>query len=301
MIKKIAILSSILLTGCSMFSSHDDTVKMPDNGSVQQASSEGMNNSSAQQPAASSSSTANTQPENQPLDIQQAAATQSDSVKENTETKPTAGNTEKVAAASDNDSSTESGINLPKAAVNTTSKSPIIVMDNSILAIQSLLEKNADKINNNPKELKVIIDKYLLPNIDTNRIAAMMLGPKWRTATATQKTEFINQFLTLLTGLYAKNVAKVGQYSVSFNNLPESSWKDQKYVQVTGIIRNENSNSQGSNITVYIISQDGKWLIYDIAVEGISIMQNYQSQFRPISNMEEAIDGVKRVNARSQG
>ncbi len=298
MIKKIALLSSILLTGCSAFTSHDDTVARPDNNTQQQPTTSEAHTNKNQVVLDSSTNESNS-PGNHPLDIQQATATatqSSDSVQGN-ETTPAAATT----AKQNEITSTNSGITLPQPAANTTSNSPIVVMDNSILIIQSLLEKNAKQINNNPKELKVIIDKYLLPNIDTNRIAAMMLGPKWRTATAEQKSEFITQFLTLLTGLYAKNVAKVGQYKLTFNNLPESAWKDKKYVQVTGVIKNENENSPGSNITVYIISQDGKWLIYDIAVEGISIMQNYQSQFKPIATMDEAIEGVKRVNARSQG
>ena len=53
--------------------------------------------------------------------------------------------------------------------------------------------------------------------------------------------------------------------------------------------------------TVYIINDDNKWKIYDIAIEGISIMQNYQSQFRPISSMNDVIKGVERVNARTKG
>lgn len=189
---------------------------------------------------------------------------------------------------------------LPPAVTNTTAESPIKMMNNSVMVIQNLLEKRADQIENNPKDLKIIIDKYLVPNVDMNKVASMMLGPKWRTATQKQKQQFIDNFLVLLTNIYARNVAKVGRYKISFDSIPKSEWQDKKYVQVTGHIVNLNSNNQGSNMTVYIISTDNKWKIYDIAVEGVSIMKNYQSQFRPIDTMEQAIEGVKKVNARSK-
>ena len=291
MIKKIVLISSVLLTGCTMMTSNNDA-KPASNPSLNNTQSASTLNTKNDVTETSQNQDINLSPATpQKKSIQHSDSMTSDNNNETIVTKETQNASENI-----------SNDNLPKAVLNTVNESPIKMMNNSILIIQNLLEKHAKQIEKNPKELKVIIDKYLIPNIDTNKIAGIMLGPKWRTATPEQKSEFINQFLTLLTNLYAKNIAKVGKYKIEFNSLPKSVWQGKNYVQATGrVINLNNTNSPGSNITVYIVKDDNRWKIYDIAVEGISIMKNYQSQFRPIQTMEQAIQGVKKVNARSQG
>jgi phospholipid transport system substrate-binding protein len=295
MIKKIALLSTVLLVGCSTFST-DNTNSNPNKSSdLQQTtnSTTGIDTVTSK----NNSQTTNTS-------VKSSNNREQPSKQKNTNSTPTA----LIAQDKNIKPSTNVSNKIPSTKITHTStatnsdQSPLIMLDNSILTIQSILKKKTDEINSNPKELKIIIDKYLLPNVDTNKVAAMMLGPKWRTASDQQKNKFINQFLILLTNIYARNVAKVGAYEVTLNSLPTEAWKDKKYVQVTGnVINTDNQNNSGSNITVYIINSDNKWKIYDIAIEGISIMQNYQSQFRPISSMNDVIKGVEKVNARTKG
>lgn len=282
MIKKLALLSTVLLAGCSTVST-ENTSTTPANKNLQSAAKT-MPESNAQITNTSNSPSKNTE---QPTKQQNIDSSPTITKASNKNDEPSNASTQAVVNGS---------------ITTSSNQSPITMLDKSILTIQTILKKKSDEINNNPEELKSVIDKYLLPNVDTNKVAAMMLGPKWRTATKQQKTRFINQFLTLLTNIYAKNVAKVGAYEVTFNSLPTEAWKGKKYVQVTGKVINITSqNESGSNITVYIINDDNKWKIYDIAIEGISIMQNYQSQFRPISSMNDVIKGVERVNARTKG
>ena len=184
---------------------------------------------------------------------------------------------------------------------NEADRNPVQVLHESIINIQHIIDQNSDEIKNNPHKLREIVNKYLIPNVAEKRVAAMLLGPKWRTATPQQRKKFINAFTTLLIHIYSKNVTQVGNYKVKLDPVSKDQWQGQSHITVHGrLVKASEQNSQGSSLDIYLVKEDQRWKIYDIAVEGISIMKNYRSQFDSIDTMEGVIKAVKKVNARSK-
>tara|TARA_R110002167_G_scaffold100231_3_gene261881 strand:- start:684 stop:1106 length:423 start_codon:yes stop_codon:yes gene_type:complete len=140
--------------------------------------------------------------------------------------------------------------------------------------------------------------------MDLDDIAGNMLGKKWNSASAQDKKEFITGFMNMLVLLYSKNIAQVGDYELKFNPLrPSADWKspNTKNVQVTGVLFKKGSESKGSNVVVYLKkTSQNTWKIYDVAIEGVSIIQNYRSQFRSLASVSAAIAAVKKVNERNK-
>ena len=179
-------------------------------------------------------------------------------------------------------------------------QNPTAVIEASIIKIQEIVAKNAGQLSNDPQALIRVIKKNLIPNLDVNKIASNMLGEKWESATKTQQDAFINGFMNMLVLMYSKNVAQVGDYKIKFRPIRGNSWKTQDTIQISGLITKNDSNAQGSRVTIYLIkSPQNQWKIYDVAVEGISIIQNYRSQFQSLSTMADAITAVDKVNARA--
>ena len=56
------------------------------------------------------------------------------------------------------------------------------------------LDANRAAYVNNPKMVRALADKYLLPYFDTRYAAQLVLGKYWRTATEDQRTRFIEAF-----------------------------------------------------------------------------------------------------------
>ena len=191
--------------------------------------------------------------------------------------------------------------NTPKEVTTPQAlQDPAVVIESSIIKIQDIVAKNASQLSNNPQALIRVIKKNLIPNLDVNKIASNMLGEKWESATKTQQDDFINGFMKMLVLMYSKNVAQVGDYKIKFRPLRGNTWKTQDTIQVSGVITKDGSYSQGSRITIYLIkTPQNKWKIYDVAAEGISIIQNYRSQFQSLSTMADAITAVDKVNARA--
>lgn len=181
-----------------------------------------------------------------------------------------------------------------------TLQNPTAVIESSIIKIQDILAKNASQLSNDPQALIRVIKKNLITHLDVNKIASDMLGEKWETATKAQQDAFINGFMNMLVLMYSKNVAQLGDYKIKFRPLRGDSWKTQDTLQISGIITKDGSSAQGSRITVYLIkSPQNQWKIYDVAAEGISIIQNYRSQFQSLSTVADAITAVDKVNARA--
>ena len=191
--------------------------------------------------------------------------------------------------------------NMPKdVTAPQTLQSPTVIIESSIIKIQNIVAKNASHLSNDPQALIRVIKKYLIPNLDVNKIANNMLGKKWETATKAQQDAFIKGFMNMLALMYSKNVAQVGNYKIRFRPLLGDSFKTHDTLQISGLITKDDSNAQGSRISIYLIkSPRNQWKIYDVAVEGVSIIQNYRSQFQKFSTVADAITAVDKVNARA--
>ncbi len=56
------------------------------------------------------------------------------------------------------------------------------------------IDANRDALAKDPARVRAVIDQYLLPHFDTDYAARLVLGKHWRTATAEQRTRFIETF-----------------------------------------------------------------------------------------------------------
>jgi len=75
-------------------------------------------------------------------------------------------------------------------------------------------------------------------------------------------------------------------------------WKTAQYIAVKGAVTSK-SNGSTSQVTYYLERSGNTWKIYDMAVEGVSFMQNFRSQFQSFSDMDSLLKRVDELNAQS--
>ena len=103
------------------------------------------------------------------------------------------------------------------------------------------------------------------------------LGRNWRKLNPEQRIEFKKLFGKLVMHTYSKRLEEAGERpKFEFGKtveLPKSRLEIQSEVEYLS-----------DKITVYyrLAKRDGRWEVYDIVVEGVSLMNNYRKQFNSI-------------------
>ncbi len=162
------------------------------------------------------------------------------------------------------------------------------------------LSANQSQLQKDPSIVRHIVETVLVPDIDTNRMAGLVVGRNaWRSASSSERREFVKQFKLVVIATYSDALASFDDDKVVIYP-PRQSFEDKKYAQVTSAILRK--SGQKIAISYDLISTTDKntgknvWRIYDFSIEGVSIVQNYRAQFASTL----ANGGMKRLITQLQ-
>jgi phospholipid transport system substrate-binding protein len=127
---------------------------------------------------------------------------------------------------------------------------------------------------------------------DAEESAKRALGPHWAQRTPDERAEFVRLFTDLLERSYASKIELYEGEKVTYGT--ETVEGDQATVRTRIVTK------QGAEIPInYRLNQrDGRWLVYDVFVEGVSLVANYRTQFNKIIQASSYQELVKRLRAR---
>lgn len=150
------------------------------------------------------------------------------------------------------------------------------------------LKSRAVELANNPAELKAFTERYALPYIDTARMARFIVGRPWRAATEIQQQTFIDEFTTSMLRSYSGSLLKFDIEKIDVA-APIPDGNDRVLIP-TKIIQGSGSSAE----VVYRVFKEkdsGNWMIYDVIVEGISVLVSFREAYG--SDIERhGLDGV---------
>lgn len=152
----------------------------------------------------------------------------------------------------------------------------------------------ADKdLKKNEVKRRQILKKTISIIFDYPEMAKRSLGKHWNSRTAAEKKQFSELFATLLENSYAGKIE-------SYNN--------EKIVYIKDIVENEHAEVKSKVVTAardeftldYRLSKhNGKWMVYDVIIEGVSLVSNYRSQFNKIITANGYDRLVKKLQSKS--
>ena len=120
-----------------------------------------------------------------------------------------------------------------------------------------------------------MVDDVVVPRVDAPFITQIVLGPTYRTATADQKTRFTSAFKNMIVRAYAD--AMLDNYdSVKVEWLPVRMAPAADDAVVNTKLQRADGNQYGIGFRVHKVDSD--WKIYDISVEGISLLTSFKTQ-----------------------
>jgi len=181
---------------------------------------------------------------------------------------------------------------------------------NSIAALgpEELVKKTAEDVmfaiktdqeiqKGNKEKIYKLAEEKILPNFDFEKVARLVLGRAWRSASDKQKKEFIIEFRTLLLKTYAVALSKYKDQKIEFKPTRTSEESDIVIVK-SEIIQ---SGAQPIKVNYALSKRTGKWLVFDIVIEGVSLVTNYRSQFSSEIRRNGMDTLIKKLAKKNKG
>jgi len=137
----------------------------------------------------------------------------------------------------------------------------------------------ADKSLRNGDTSKIIqmVDSKLMPHVNFRRMTALATGPAWRKATPEQQKRLQDEFKTLLVRTYSGALSQVSDQTVSVK--PLRPGQDDKNLVVNTEVRGKGDPVQLDYRLEKTPGEGAGWLIYDLNVMGIWLIESYRNQF----------------------
>jgi phospholipid transport system substrate-binding protein len=159
--------------------------------------------------------------------------------------------------------------------------------------IRIVTDKNLKKPGAEKKrraELRVAISSLF----DYSEMTKRALGRHWRELSPADRTEITGLFTDLLEHSYAGKIESYNNEKVLY--VREDI--DEDYAEVKSKVISVKHDEFSVNYR--LLNENGKWRVYDVVIEGVSLVSNYRSQFKRIIS-EKGYDGlVKKLRAKSQ-
>lgn len=156
-------------------------------------------------------------------------------------------------------------------------------------------------INQLPKdhqtnELYSIIEGKILPQVDISYMAKWVIGRKaWGDATSVDREEFTKLFTSLLTKTYSSTLLAFKDKKMNYYLSNKSDYLKSKNIQV--MCKIDQPNKDPINVMYQLKRSGDQWKIFDVLVEGVSMLKGLQAQFSESvsrGGIKAAIDLVEK-------
>jgi phospholipid transport system substrate-binding protein len=178
-------------------------------------------------------------------------------------------------------------LNLALAASVAAASEPTEIVKGVIARVQELLRDPA--LQQDKAQRRRLIKETVDRHFDYREMAKRSLGATWRTLGAGQRDEFVRLFSELLEASYSDKIEKYAG-NVKIDYLGDST--DEDYSEVRTVVVRANDRIPFS---YRLLNEDGNWMVYDVAIEGVSLVSNYRSQFSRIVHESSYSELVRRL------
>ncbi len=140
--------------------------------------------------------------------------------------------------------------------------------------LAALKDRKAE-LDASPQIIYGLVDEIVLPHFDFERITGSAMGRYWRDASTEQRQALINAFRQMLVRTYARALLTYSGQEIRM--LPLRPGKRPEQVTV----RTQVNEAGGPDIPIdyQLYLKDDAWKVFDISIDGVSLVANYRSSF----------------------
>jgi phospholipid transport system substrate-binding protein len=142
--------------------------------------------------------------------------------------------------------------------------------------IIALLRANRAVYEKDRNKLYALVHERIVPHFDFRAISKLVLGRYWREASKEQRQRFADEFRDLLVRTYATALLKFTDEEIIFFPFKGD------ITDRLAVVKSEVRRSGGAPkvpINYSLLKKDNTWKIYDVTIEGVSLITNYRSAY----------------------
>lgn len=168
------------------------------------------------------------------------------------------------------------------------------VEDGSARIFNLLLQEEFQNPATKPEVLKQI-EAELTGFFDFEEFATRTVGPKWRQFTPDQKNRFIEAFTELLRNSYINTLDSYNGETLAY--VGEVRSKDGSKVEVHTLFKGQKKDYP---VSFRMLIKNDQWVVYDVIIEGISMIKNYREQFKDFLVKADPEELIQRIHQKAQ-
>lgn len=183
-------------------------------------------------------------------------------------------------------------LNLALAVSAALAGQPTEVVKGVIEGVLDILKNPAYKGSAHKTERRRLAKQKVDRCFDYREMAKRALGSTWRTLSGSQRDEFVELFAELLEASYSDKIEKYAT-NVKIDYVGENV--DEDYAEVRTFVVRPNDRIP---FNYRLLNESGDWMVYDVSIEGVSLLSNYRSQFSRIIHESSYPELVRRLRNR---
>lgn len=152
---------------------------------------------------------------------------------------------------------------------------PDVLVKNTANEVLEIVRKDKDIQTGDMRKIGQLAEEKILPHFDFDRMSRMVLGKNWSKATKEQQQQFIVEFRSLLVRTYASALTKYRNQTIEYKPLRAQA-TDTEVTVKTQVMQ---SGGQPLPIEYSLAKNDDAWKVYDVVIEGVSLVTTYRGQF----------------------
>jgi phospholipid transport system substrate-binding protein len=161
------------------------------------------------------------------------------------------------------------------AAVAAATPSPEEVVRSTTDDVIERVKVEREALRADPNRLRELVDETIVPHFDFPRMSQWVLGKYWNEAAQDAQAKFIEEFKRLLVRTYATALLEYSDQIITY--YPAEASASGKMVTV----KTEVGQSGATPIPIVyrMHVKDGNWKVFDVAVDGVSLVSTYRASF----------------------
>ena len=154
--------------------------------------------------------------------------------------------------------------------------------------VLAIIRADKDIRAGNTRKVLDLVESKVLPHFNFTRMTRLAIGAPWRQATSAQQQSLTTEFRALLVHTYTSAFTQYRDQVIVYRPLKLQSGDTE--VVVRSLIK-QTSGADPIDVNYSMEKTDAGWKVYDVAIAGVSLVQNYRSTFNS-EIQKSGIDGL---------
>ncbi|MEJ2695864.1 MAG: ABC transporter substrate-binding protein [Candidatus Sulfobium sp.] len=176
-----------------------------------------------------------------------------------------------------------------------TAQGPMDLIKRTVEEARTVFNDNSLGPEQKIEKLREIAEQ----RFDFAEMSKRVLAGQWRKLSPKRRKEFVSLFSKLVEDVYSSKVRRY-QKEIKEQAHDKVFYVDERIDEPYATVRTNIMTTAGAQVSVdyRLIRKGGEWLVYDVVVEGVSLINNYRTQFREIIGRGSYEDLLRRLKEK---